>query len=180
MKKKLNGIRSKQILVSALAVLVIVAGYYRWTTDRTDTVTVTNDALPAEEGESVAVSEQDSADYFSKARYERDCARSEASELLKVSAEGDTETSAEAAEKLARYADITEKETAIENLVKSKGYADCVAFVDDDGVRVVVKSEKLDADGVAQIKDIVIEKTGIQATGIKISGRSSDAESDTP
>lgn len=173
MKKKLNGVRSKQILVSALAVLVIVAGYYRWSTDRSDTVTVMNDALPTETGSDAPTAEPDGSDYFAKARYERDCARSEATDLLKVSAKGDGDknASAESAEKLARYAEITEKETAIENLVKAKGYSDCVAFVEDEGVRVVVKSDKLDAEGVAKIKDIVVEQTGVKATGIKISSK---------
>ncbi len=170
MKKVSNGIRSRQILVSALAVLVIVAGYYRLTTDNAKTVTVMNETSADNAGD-VPIDEETSADYFSKARYERDCARSEATELLKVSADSEGSVSKDAAEKLAKYAEITEQETAIENLVRSKGYSDCVAFVEDEGVRVVVKSEKLDAESVAKIKDIVIEQTGIKATGIKISGK---------
>lgn len=170
MKKGSNGIRSRQILVSALAVLVIVAGYYRFTTDGGKAVTVMNETDNVGDDDA-PTAEEINADYFSKARYERDCARSEATELLKVSAEGDGSVSADAAEKLSRYAEITEQETAIENLVRSKGYSDCVAFVEDGGVRVVVKSGKLDAEAVAKIKDIVIEQTGIKATGIKISGK---------
>ena len=46
-----------------------------------------------------------------------------------------------------------------------------MAFVEDEGVRVVVKSDKLDAEGVAKIKDIVVEQTGVKATGIKISSK---------
>lgn len=173
MKKKLNGVRGKQILVSALAVLVIVAGYYRWSTDKGGTVTVTNDALPTEATGDAPTAEPDGADYFAKARYERDCARSEATDLLKVSSndENNKEASVNSAEKLAKYAEITEKETAIESLVKAKGYSDCVAFVEDNGVRIVVKSDKLDAEGVAKIKDIVVEQTGVKATGIKISNK---------
>ncbi len=170
MKKLLGGVRGKQILVSGLAVLVLAAGYYRWSVGKDFTALPTaNDALPAENAETAAEGDSN-ADYFSKARYERDCARSEAAELVKTAAQ-DGEENKDTSEKLAKYAKNTESETAIENMVKAKGYADCVAFVDDAGVRVVVKSEGLEADGVAKIKDIVIEQTGVRATDIKISNK---------
>ena len=44
-----------------------------------------------------------------------------------------------------------EKETAIENMVISKGYQDCVAFVDETGARVIVKADSLKAESVAQL-----------------------------
>ena len=177
MKKFLTGVRGKQILVSGLAVLVLVAGYFRWSADnKADVAQVMTETVPettsdTEQEKTVAVAEDD---YFSKARYERDCARSEATELLMVSVEngenGETADSL-AAEKIAQYAKYIESETAIENMVISKGYADCVAFVDDTGVRVVVKSDSLEKDGVTKIKDIVIQQTGAKATDIKISSK---------
>ncbi len=175
MKKFLKGVRGKQVLVSGLAVLVLVAGYYRWSIDRAgETMPVMNEALPqtGSETETAKEPEIDENNYFAKARYERDCARSEATELLKVSAQNDSESGdAVAAAKIAEYAKNIEAEAAIENLVIAKGYADCVAFVDDTGVKVVVKSDQLEKDGVTKIKDIVIEQTGVKATDIKISGK---------
>lgn len=182
MKKFLNGVRGKQVLVSGLAVLVLVAGYYRWSVDRAgEVMPVMNDALPQDaEGtngtESAAMGDvaETEKDYFAKARYERDCARSEATELLKVSAQNGADGESvdiAAAEKIAKYARDIENETAIENLVIAKGYSDCVAFVDDTGVKVVVKSDNLEKEGVTKIKDIVIQQTGVKATEIKISGK---------
>ncbi len=176
MKKFFKGVRSKQILVSGLAVLVIVAGYYRWTVDKNpESVAVMNEAQSSDNSvEQIPTDENQSgmSDYFAKARYERDCARSEAAELLKVSntsGENSEELAAKNIEILEVFAKNMEKETAIENMVIAKGYRDCVAFVDDTGVRVVVKSDSLQAEGVAQIKDIVVEQTGAKATDIKIS-----------
>jgi stage III sporulation protein AH len=178
MKKFFKGVRGKQILVAGLSVLVIVAGYYRWSIEKADkTVAVMNDAVPTDSQiEPITQSDEtqqiNDGDYFAKARYERDCARSEAAELLKVS-NTDGENGAELAEKnremLETYAKNMEKETAIENMVIAKGYSDCVAFVDDTGVRVVVKSDTLESEGVARIKDIVVQQTGAKATDIKIS-----------
>lgn len=169
MKKFFGGVRGKQIFVSGLAILVLAAGYYRMNFDKNAAFPVSGDEIQLDMKEDVADNAQ--TDYFAKARYERDCARSEAAELVKVSAE-DGEETAEVSEKLAKYAKNTEDETAIENMVKAKGYADCVAFIDDAGVRVVVKGEGLDAESVAKIKDIVVEQTGVRATEIKISNKS--------
>ncbi len=176
MKKFLTGMRGKQVLVAGLAVLVAVAGYYRWTVEKDGgTVAVMNETASQDKLEKplqVKDQQEDMTDYFAKARYDRDCARSEAAELLKVS-NTDAENAEELAEKnlemLETFAKNMEKETAIENMVIAKGYRDCVAFVDDAGVRVVVKSDTLQAEGVAQIKDIVVEQTGVKATEIKIS-----------
>lgn len=174
MKKFLKGIRGKQVLVSLLAIMVIAAGYYRFTVDKNGlTLPVTGDILPIEEQTATTDNVQDT-DYFAKARYERDCARSEAVELLMVAAvskDGDTESVGLNNQKIEQYAKCAENETAIENMVKSKGYDDCVAFVDDAGVRVIVKAEQLDSVGVAKIKDIIIEQTGAKPTEIKISNK---------
>lgn len=178
MKKFFKGVRGKQILVAGLSVLVIIAGYYRWSVERTaGSVAVMNNVTSADNKiepipENNEEQQAQDSDYFAKARYERDCARSEAAELLKVSStdgEADEELAAKNREMLEVYAKNMEQETAIENMVIAKGYSDCVAFVDDTGVRVVVKSDTLEAEGVARIKDIVVQQTGAKATDIKIS-----------
>ncbi len=176
MKKFLKGVRGKQILVSGLAILVVIAGYYRWTVDSNiDSVAVMNETQPDDVDTQPVLStetQEGMTDYFAKARYERDCARSEAAELLKVSntdAANTDELAAKNLELLETFAKNMEKEATIENMVIAKGYRDCVAFVDDTGVRVVVKSDSIEAEGIAQIKDIVVEQTGAKATEIKIS-----------
>ncbi len=167
--KFFRGIRGKQILVSVLAVMVIAAGYYRWMSGESESVPVTGDVLPQEEQSTENAAIKDS-DYFARAKYERDCARSEAVELLTVSSiSGENSTAFE--DKIESYAKNAESEATIENMVKSKGYDDCVAFVDEDGVRVVVKAETLDASGVSKIKDIVVEQTGASPTEIRISAK---------
>lgn len=174
MKKFLSGVKGKQALVSGLAILVLVAGYYRWSVEKNIEVKpVASEALPLEaiEEKNETDSPEEDLDYFARARYERDCARSEATELLKVSVQSGNSEYEMNAEKIAEHVKNMEDETAIENLVKAKGYADCVAFIDESGVSVVVKSESMEKEGVAKIKDIVIEQTGVKATQIKISNK---------
>ena len=61
-------------------------------------------------------------------------------------------------------------ESDIENLIKAKGFADCVAFLEDSSANIAVKtgSEGLSKSEVAQIRDIVINKGGVQAQNISI------------
>ncbi len=176
MKKFFKGIRGKQILISGLAVLVMVAGYYRWSVERPQEAVPVVSEKPLEiPGETIAEEnsgpEDEYTDYFARARYERDCARSEAAELLTVASLDNDDESQKTIEKLESMARYTENEATIENMVIAKGYSDCVAFVDENSVRVVVKSDSLESESVAQIKDIVIEQTGAKTTEIKISNK---------
>ena len=75
--------------------------------------------------------------------------------------------SGEAIQTLASY---TVSEAQIENLVTAKGYTDCVAFIGDESVSVVVSAREgglTDAD-VAKITEIVTDETGMEASQVKI------------
>ena len=67
-------------------------------------------------------------------------------------------------------ASYTLKEAQIENLVTAKGYQDCVAFMGDDSLSIVVstKDGELNATVVAKITDIAMTETGYAANAIRI------------
>ena len=67
-------------------------------------------------------------------------------------------------------AGYTMLESQIENLVIAKGYADCVAFMGDNSVSVVVSAanDGLQTEDVAKIMDIVLTETNYTADQIKI------------
>lgn len=113
------------------------------------------------------------SDYFASARLTRQQARDNAISLLQEAAEqenADQTLANEASEGIQVLATYTLKEAQIENLVTAKGYKDCVAFMGNDSVSVVVSSEsgELTAEDVAKIKDIAIAETGLSAGGVKI------------
>ena len=76
----------------------------------------------------------------------------------------------EASEGVQVLASYTLKEAQIENLVTAKGYQDCVAFMGEDGISIVVSTDdgELTAEDVAKITDIAKSETGYSASGIKI------------
>lgn len=113
------------------------------------------------------------SDYFASARLTRQQARDNAISLLQEAAEqenADQAVANEASQGIQVLASYTLKEAQIENLVTAKGYTDCVAFMGDESVSVVVstKSGELTAEDVAKITDITVTETGFSANGIKI------------
>ena len=82
----------------------------------------------------------------------------------------DTAVANEASEGIQVLASFTLKEAQIENLVTAKGYTDCVAFMGEDSISVVVStaSGELTGEDVAKITDIAMSETGYGASGIKI------------
>ena len=113
------------------------------------------------------------SDYFASARLTRQQARDNAISLLQEAAEqenADQSVANEASQGIQVLASYTLAEAQIENLVTAKGYADCVAFMGDESVSVVVstKSGDLTAEDVAKITDITMTETGLPAGNIKI------------
>ena len=107
------------------------------------------------------------------ARLTRQQARDSALSLLKEASENDDvdeETVNEAAKSIQTLASYTLSEAQIENMITAKGYDDCVVFMSEDGVSVVVSAgeEGLQTEDVARITDIVKQETGLSAESIKI------------
>lgn len=125
-----------------------------------------------EQSEEVAAPVEES-DYFASARLTRQRSRDSARSLLQEasSAEGvDSETATQAAESIQVLAAYTLSEAQIENMITAKGYEDCVVFMAEDGVSVVVSASEdgLQTEDVAKITDIVKQETEFPAEKIKI------------
>lgn len=111
--------------------------------------------------------------YFDTARLNRQQARDSALSILQEAAADTNATEtmkAETGQAIQTLADYTVSEAQIENLVTAKGYADCVAFISDGSISVVVSATEeglTDAD-VARITEIVTNETGLEASDITI------------
>lgn len=112
-------------------------------------------------------------DYFASARLTRQQARDSAISLLEDAAkqeDADKEVANQASESIQVLASYTLKEAQIENLVTAKGYTDCVAFMGDDSLSIVVSTADgtLNSTDVAKITDIAMTETGYAASAIRI------------
>lgn len=131
----------------------------------------------ASSGTDAAALEEDAvytgSDYFASARLTRQQARDSAIDLLEKAAseEGaDTSVLNEASQSIQVLASYTLTEAQIENLVTAKGYKDCVAFMGNDSISVVVSTDsgELSSEDVAKIMEITKSETGYSADCIKI------------
>ena len=114
---------------------------------------------------------EDENSYFSSANVTRERSRDEALETLQIvvdSAEELPETRDKALSEIMQIACDIEIEGAVEEMVKAKGFEDCVAIINGDNINVIVKSEGLMTSEIAQITDIVKGETGFSAENIRI------------
>ena len=134
------------------------------------------EALPDKnygEAQLVSVSENSSDQYFETARLTRTKTRDEALDKLQQSlkATGLTEEEkAQLKDTLSSTISNISLESDIENLVKAKGFADCVVFIDGENVDLAVKTgpEGLSKNEVAQLRDIILGKVQTSAQNLSI------------
>ncbi len=119
--------------------------------------------------ESVAVDTK--VNYFAQARKNRETARDEAIDMIKDIA-ADIKTNAEAAktaaDKITALTEAVVRESKIEDIIKAKGFEDCVVYIADDNCTVVVKGKDLTPAQSLQITEIVTAQSKISAQKINI------------
>lgn len=189
------GIGKRQLVLAALVVALGAAVYLNWQFSgdnqllATNTVTsqkelgeaqlvnasVPSSSAPAESSSAPVSSgtEQpaDTNDYFTQARLSRQKARDEAVELLEKvlqDAEQSDAAKKDAVTQAAVVAQNVLKESNIENLIKAKGFEDCVVFLQNGECNVVVKVKESDPNNAVVIKDIVAGQAGVSYDKIKI------------
>lgn len=125
------------------------------------------------EDPSATVSAPTANSYFDTARLSRQQSRDNALSLLREAAGQENVEQAvldDANRAIQTLAGYTMLESQIENLVVAKGYADCVAFMGENSISVVVSAAEdgLQTEDVAKITDIVLSETDYTASQIKV------------
>lgn len=171
---------AKSIVVASAALLIGLAVYlnYQWFYDPAGSLGYGDNNMDAgQNGSSSASGDADNGnDYFTSTALDRQEARDEALDVLKMIAESDessAEAKAEAQSKISKIAVDIQNEANIETLVKAKGYDDCVAIISENAVSVIVSAESLQAAEAAQILTIVYETTGINPENVSIISKAS-------
>ena len=177
----------KKNMVAAAVLVTVCAGIYmNWlysedasTTDLMDTVdtekVMSDELLVLSEDAEVLASGEDlattSEDYFAAVRLSRQQARDNAVNMLEeaMAYSGDNKDT-ESAMQLEDIIQTALSEAQIESLIIAKGYADCVAYMTNEGISVAVASPEggLQEDDVALIADIVMSQSDYALTDIRI------------
>lgn len=194
-KNKMFVLHKRQVLATSLMLLIGVAGYLNYslkeeTEDPGISVMYQEATKKLGEAKMVATSEKNEAvptsanvkegaknneakvseDYFAKARTERDKSRSSSMESYKEIINGNSDGSAkeQATEALKELTKFTEAETAAEQLIRAKGYGECVVFMNTGGTSVAIKTNGLNEIDAAVILDLVAQSGAVSPESIKI------------
>lgn len=159
-------------LIAGLVLVVCLAVYINWRySDTVESGLLTPEERQAEEyGEAEFVNSSKSG-YFEQARLTRQVTRDDAIEQLESIVENESaaqKAKDDALSVIAAYAKYTETEGRIENLIKAKGFEECVVIISSDSVSVVIKSKDLTEDAAAKITDIVVQEAGVRAAQLRI------------
>lgn len=176
----LKVIRKKNVVIISSMLLICCALILNQMlfTDNELSVSGGDDIVSSDSGnqnnsdENSGISATDDSDaYFASAAINRKRARDESLEVLEMvvqSEEALQESKDDALNSMTKIAAQIEQEANIESLVEAKGFSDCVAVVSDNSATIIVSSDGLLANQIAQITEIVCEQTDLSATGIKI------------
>ena len=137
------------------------------------TITDSGEVVASEEnpGEAVMVSNNIGSDYFASSKLNREQTRAKNKETLMNIINDDKIASADkksAIKQVAAMTKISEKENAAELMLQAKGFENAIVSISDGNADVVISSEGLTNQQIAQIEDIVKRKTGIAADKIVI------------
>jgi len=167
---------AKSVIIASAALLIGLAVYlnYRWFYDPTTSLGYGDNNMDdnfSDSQNAAGDAQNGENDYFTSTALDRQEARDEALDVLKLvseSADASEEARAEAASKISKIAVDIQNEASIESLVKAKGFEECVAVISEDSVSVIVSAESLQAAQTAQILTIVYETTGITPDKVSI------------
>lgn len=110
--------------------------------------------------------------YFTTSKLERENIFSQTLETYQEIYNNTNSSNEQKAEAIEQIANINKTKNSImiaENLVIAKGFQDIVIFANSNSVSVIIKSEELKPEQIAQIQNIVSRELGVGAETINIS-----------
>lgn len=157
------------ILAAVLIAAVVVVVYQQKNVakvDRSNAMQVTKAVAPD-------IAPVVTSDFFTEYRLERDKLRSERSELLRdiMKNTKSDETRQRAQDSVLKLTVNKQKESDMENLIKARGFADALVFIQDSSVSAVVKTSSLSRDEVLQVAEVISRVCGIKPEEITVSAK---------
>lgn len=125
------------------------------------------------EAQLVSVASDTGAKFFEQARLKRQKAHDEAMDTIRKTMKSSslsTEEKKEYTDQMTANLEDLNAENEIETLIKAKGFADCLCFLQSGraDLTVMTSGEPLTAAQVAQIRDVVLSKSTVPAQNITV------------
>ena len=125
------------------------------------------------EAQLVSVASDSGAKFFEQARLKREKAHDEALDTIRKTMKSSSlsaEEKKEYTDQMTAGLEDLNAENEIETLIKAKGFADCLCFLQSGraDLTVMTSGEPLTAAQVAQIRDVVMNKSSVTAQNITV------------
>lgn len=114
------------------------------------------------------------SEYFTESRLEREKMYSQMVETYQKILEKSGISESQKTTAQSEIKKINEQKNAImitENLIKNKGFEDLIIFVNNASINVIIKSEKLEAEQIAQVQNIITRELNSKIENIHISNK---------
>lgn len=121
-----------------------------------------------------SATKEETDDYFTNSKMEREKMYSQMLESYQKILESNNISQEQKAISEQEITKINQTKNAImiaENLIHTKGFKDCVIFINDASVSIIVKAEKLETEQIAQIQNIISRELKAQIENIHISNK---------
>jgi len=190
-------LKKNQIIVTGLALMIALAGYLNYSdtffkgeqTKETDgdltnveLLDVSEEDLAVTDGEIAQLDEGETpgeailtsgnvGNIVAQAKINREQVRAKSKESLQSIIDDEKlseDQKSEAVSAMVTMTELAEKEVAIESLLASKGFENVVVSLNENSADVIVDGTDLTDAKIAQIEDIVVRKSGIEASEIII------------
>lgn len=193
-------LKNNQIIIYVIALMLVTAGYLNYTAQTDRTIETSSDAGVintneiADIGDAKLVNSDDivennqvdeneisketssniSDEYFAKSKLERDTMYSQmlASYQSILDNSNSSETQKQTASKEISQINNTKNKIMIcENLINTKGFTNSVIFVNGDSISVIIESEELAQEQIAQVQNIISRELGAEINNIHITNK---------
>lgn len=191
-------IKKGSVAIYALALMLVTAGYWNYISNESQTIeTVSRSQNTTEEnlGDATLVSnneliqeenqesqEEDSEeveetasiendDYFQESKLTRDTMYSQTLETYQGILNNQNVSEEQKAIVTQQITDLNKERNAImicENLISTKGFSNCVIFVNIDSISIIVKANELKTEEIAQIQNIISREMSAKVENIHI------------
>lgn len=191
-------IKKGTVAIYVLAIMLVTAGYWNYVSTESktletvsmnedtekssdehlgDATLVSNSELIKEEEKEVEKKEteetkkEEKDDYFEESKLSRDTMYSQTLTTYKEMLNNSNVSEEQKTIVTQEITKLNQEKNAImisENLISTKGFKDCVIFVNIDSISVIIKSEELKTEEIAQIQNVIAREMNSKVENIHI------------
>lgn len=194
-----GNIKKGSIVIYVMALMLVTAGYWNYISNESKTIEtvsetqkeqntndenlgdatlVSNNELireeQAKENEEEAKAEEEDDGYFEESKLARDTMYSQTLETYQGMLNNSNVSEEQKTIVTQEITKLNKEKNAImicENLISTKGFENCVIFINVDSISVIIEADELKTDEIAQIQNIISREIGAEVENIHIMTR---------